>query len=96
MWTSYGRTIKEKKIHSIPLFALSVPSIGAVGGPFRPSGADEAYVVRGSMEHSYFLRLLELILRDVRHGKRIFDERARPYRQDEWHETPEGGVCTPR
>ena len=32
VWRSYGRTIRELRIHSIPLFSMSVPQIGAVGG----------------------------------------------------------------
>jgi|UniRef100_A0A7S3EYP1 predicted DsbA family dithiol-disulfide isomerase len=94
VWRSYGETIKEKRIHSIPLFAFSVPSIGAVGGPFRDPAEDEAYVVRGSMSDTYFLDLLEVILRDVKAGNRIFDERASRYRQDEWHGRATGGTCS--
>ena len=85
VWRSYGRTIRELNIHSIPLFALSVPSINAVGGPFREPGEGEAFVVRGSMDDDYFLQLFEVILRDVKAGKRVYDERSRPYRLDEWH-----------
>lgn len=91
VWRSYGRTIRELNIHSIPLFALSVPEIDAVGGPFRAPGQAEAYVVRGSMDHDYFLQLFEVVLRDVRAGKRIFDGRAQPYRLDEWHAKRTGG-----
>ena len=91
VWRSYGRTIRELNIHSIPLFALSVPEIDAVGGPFRAPGHAEAYVVRGSMDHDYFLHLFEVVLRDVMAGKRIFDERAQPYRLDEWHAKRTGG-----
>ena len=96
VWRSYGETIRTKNIHSIPLFAMSVPSIDAVGGPFRPSGKDEAYVVRGSMDKAYFLELFNVILRDVRAGSRVFDGRAKPFRQDEWHGSPQGGVCKAR
>mmetsp|Transcript_42243 Transcript_42243/g.84765 ORF Transcript_42243/g.84765 Transcript_42243/m.84765 type:complete len:208 (-) Transcript_42243:412-1035(-) len=97
VWKSYGETIRNKGIHSIPLFALSVPTIDAVGGPFRPPGTHEAYVVRGSMDDDYFLALLELILRDVNAGGRLYDAAARPFRQDEWWRPPkEGeGVCSP-
>jgi len=96
VWRSYGETIRDKAIHSIPLFALSVPAIDAVGGPFRSPGRDEAYVVRGSMDDAYFLELFCVILRDVNAGRRIYDTRAQPYRQDEWHGTPRGGACTAR
>lgn len=80
-------------------FAMSVPSIDAVGGPFRAPGTDEAYVVRGSMDEDYFVALLELIARDVASGKRSYDATARPFRQDEWWSAPpadgsNGGVCT--
>ena len=85
VWRSYGRTIRELNIHSIPLFSFSVPSIGAVGGPFRPPGKAEAYVVRGSMDHNFFLELFEVLLRDVQAGRRIFDQRSQPYRLDEWY-----------
>ena len=105
VWASYGRTITEKRIHSIPLFAMSVPSIDAWGGPFRPAGKHEAYVVRGSMDQGFFLGLLELILRDVKAGKRMYDAQAAPFRNDEWWRAPRAdaggndggaraGVCT--
>ena len=95
VWHWYGATIREKKIHSIPLFSFSVPSIDAIGGPFRESGADEAYVVRGSMDTPYFAELLEVIARDWRKGKRSYDARANPYRQDEWRRAGAAeGTCT--
>lgn len=100
VWKSYGETIRLKRIHSIPLFAMSVPGIGAVGGPFRPAGKHEAYVVRGSMDHEYFLELLEVIHRDVGAGGRVMDGRAlRLGRHDEWWKpggggAGRGGVCT--
>ena len=95
VWRSYGETIREKRIHSIPLFAFSVPAIGAQGGPFRAAGADEAYVVRGSMDDGYFLALFETIARDVEAGKRVYDGRASAYRQDQWWKKPEAaaGSC---
>ena len=94
VWYWYGATIREKGIHSIPLFSFSVPAIEAVGGPFRDSGADEAYVVRGSMDTEYFAELLEVIARDVARGKRTYDARANPYRQDEWRRRAPGGEGT--
>ena len=96
VWRSYGRTIREKRIHSIPLFALSVPEIDAVGGPFRAPGKSEAYVVRGSMDKDHFLSLLELIRLDVKRGGRQYDAAAGPFRQDEWWTppaSPRSGVC---
>jgi len=84
VWRSYGETIHDRRIHSIPLFAFCVPAIGAVGGPFRTPGKHEAFVARGSMDQEYFLALFETILRDVRAGQRVYDARAAPYRQDEW------------
>ena len=79
-----GETIRSAGIRSIPLFALSVPSIGAEGGPFRQAGAYEAYVVRGSSDAAHFLSLLELIARDAAAGARKYDAAAFPYRKDEW------------
>lgn len=111
VWRSYGRTIRELGIHSIPLFAFSVPTIDAVGGPFRPPGTYDAFVVRGSMDASYFYELFEVLLRDFREGRRIYDKRASPYQQDEWYAARkgrptamprkvgnggnDGGVCAP-
>ena len=71
-------------VESIPLFAFSVPSLGAVGGPFRDAGEDEAYVVRGSSDEATFLQLFELVQRDARAGRRVYDGRAFPFRRDEW------------
>jgi len=90
VWRSYGRTIRELRIHSIPLFALSVPTLDAIGGPFRAPGAYEAYIVRGSMDAEYFLTLFEVLLRDVRAGQRVYDVRAAPYPRDEWHHQRSG------
>lgn len=61
VWKSYGTTIQEKNIHSIPLFVYSVPSIGASGGPFREAGKREPWVVSGSMDEGYFFDLFETI-----------------------------------
>jgi len=91
VWRSYGETIHDRRIHSIPLFAFCVPAIGAVGGPFRTGGADAAYVVRGSMDADYFLDLFETVLRDVDAGKRIFDVRAQRFHNDEF--APATGTC---
>ena len=80
VWHWYGATIKEKGIHSIPLFCFSVPALGAVGGPFRNSSSAAAqqqpYIVRGSMDSDYFLELFEVIRRDVEAGTRVVDQRA--------------------
>jgi len=84
VWRSYGETIREAGIRSIPLFAFSVPSLGACGGPFREAGRYEAYVVRGSSSEEAFLRLFELIQRDVEAGQRVYDGAAFPFRRDEW------------
>ena len=84
VWSSYGSTIREAGIHAIPLFSFSVPSIGAVGGPFRTPGDDEAYVVRGSSGEESFLALFETIMRDAGAGERVYDAAAFPYRNDEW------------
>lgn len=84
VWASFRSTVQEKNIHSIPLFVFSVPSLGAVGGPFRKPGAREAYVVQGSGNHDLFLSLLEVISRDMQAGRRIDDQRSAQFRQDEW------------
>jgi predicted DsbA family dithiol-disulfide isomerase len=84
VWRSYGATIREAGIRAIPLFAFSVPALGAVGGPFRAAGPFEAYVVRGSSGEDHFLQLFELIARDAAAGARVYDEAAFPYRRDEW------------
>jgi len=84
VWASYGSTIREAGIKAIPLFAFCVPAIGAVGGPFRPAGEFESYVVRGSSNAEDFLSLFELIHRDWRDGKRVYDSAAFPFRRDEW------------
>lgn len=84
VWRSYGETVRGAGIRAIPLFALSVPSIGAEGGPFRPAGAYEAYVVRGSADTAHFRALFELIARDAAAGARQYDAAAFPYRRDEW------------
>lgn len=84
VWRSYGDTIRRSGIRAIPLFAFSVPSLGAVGGPFRRAGEYEAYVVRGSSNAEDFLELFELVLRDEAAGTRVYDEAAFPFRRDEW------------
>ena len=84
VWRSYGATINQANIRAIPLFAFCVPSIGAMGGPFRPAGAFESYVVRGSSDTQTFLALFELILRDSVRGSREYDAASFPFRRDEW------------
>jgi predicted DsbA family dithiol-disulfide isomerase len=92
VWHWYGATINEKGIHSIPLFCFNVPTLGAVGGPFRNNFLDpdektagrgqavgqakQPFVVRGSMDSDYFLELFEVILRDITAGARVLDQRA--------------------
>mmetsp|Transcript_2730 Transcript_2730/g.4865 ORF Transcript_2730/g.4865 Transcript_2730/m.4865 type:complete len:163 (-) Transcript_2730:803-1291(-) len=58
VWHSYGATIHQKGIHSIPLFVFNVPQLGLVGGPFR-QGAGTPFVVNGSMDAPTFLRIFE-------------------------------------
>lgn len=80
VWHWYGATIQQYGIHSIPLFAFSVPRpIDAVGGPFRAKGKADAYVVRGSMSTEFFLEMFEVILRDVSVGHRVMDARGEPF-----------------
>jgi predicted DsbA family dithiol-disulfide isomerase len=76
VWESYDRTINHFGIRSIPLFSFSVPAIDAVGGPFRPKGKHDAYVVRGSMSAEFFLELFEVILRDSEARGKVADERG--------------------
>ena len=76
VWAWYGRTIEEKGIHSIPLFAFSVPAIGAVGGPFRAKQKDNPFIVRGSMDAEYFLELFEGRQRLHRRGRGRRERRA--------------------
>jgi len=98
VWSSYGSTIREAGIRAIPLFAFSVPKLGAVGGPFRDAGDFEAYVVRGSSSEETFLELFELIYRDSKAGKRVYDDGAWPFRKDEWwaRSQASGGRAQPR
>lgn len=84
VWRSYGATIKQANIRAIPLFAFSVPSLGAIGGPFRPAGEYESYIVRGSSSHETFLQLFELIFRDAARGVREYDDASFAFRRDEW------------
>ena len=84
VWQSYGETIRTANIRAIPLFAFSVPDLGAVGGPFRSAGAYESYVVRGSSGRQNFLNLFELMLRDAERGERVYDDASFAFRQDEW------------
>jgi len=84
VWRSYGSTIREAGIRAIPLFAFSVPELGAVGGPFRDPGPYEAYVVRGSSGEESFLELFELMLRDSAAGTRTYDDASFRFRNDEW------------
>ena len=71
VWEWYGRTIREKGIHSIPLFVFNLPTIDAVGPPFRAPGRARPYVVNGSMDAAYFLGLFEGAARDVAAGRRL-------------------------
>ena len=84
VWRSYGTTIREAGIRAIPLFAFSVPELGATGGPFRDAGEYEAYIVRGSSSEESFVKLFELILRDSTKGGRVYDEPSFEFRKDEW------------
>ena len=66
MWRWYGDAIHAKGIHSIPLFVFNVPALGAVGAPFRAPGIKEPWVVNGSMDRGFFLRLFRGVLADHR------------------------------
>eukprot|EP00966_Prymnesium_polylepis_P245320 5675418-Prymnesium_polylepis.1 len=58
VWRSYGDTVHNKGIHSIPYFVFSVPRLGLVGGPFR-HGAGTPFVVNGSMDAPTFLKIFD-------------------------------------
>jgi len=62
VWTSYGDTIHEKGIHSIPYFVFNSPLTS--GGPFR-SGKGEPVIVNGSGDEQQFLGVFEQLYRDV-------------------------------
>eukprot|EP00746_Dinoflagellata_sp_MGD_P117045 gnl/MRDRNA2_/MRDRNA2_52858_c0_seq1.p2 gnl/MRDRNA2_/MRDRNA2_52858_c0~~gnl/MRDRNA2_/MRDRNA2_52858_c0_seq1.p2 ORF type:complete len:130 (-),score=28.68 gnl/MRDRNA2_/MRDRNA2_52858_c0_seq1:104-493(-) len=59
---SYRSTIREKGIHSIPLFVFNSPLTNA--GPFR-SGKGRAEMIHGSSDPTEFLALLERLYKSV-------------------------------
>mmetsp|Transcript_35668 Transcript_35668/g.42996 ORF Transcript_35668/g.42996 Transcript_35668/m.42996 type:complete len:153 (-) Transcript_35668:496-954(-) len=61
VWRSYGTTIREKGIHSIPLFVFNGPKTN--GGPFRP-GPGQAIVHSGSGDPHSFLQIFSKIWRE--------------------------------
>jgi len=62
VWQSYGSTIHEKKIQSIPYFVFN--SQITDGGPFR-SGKGKAVTVNGSGDSESFLKVFEQLLQSV-------------------------------
>ena len=56
VWRSYGSTIREKGIGSIPLFVFSGP--GGSGGPFRETCGPTPIIVNGSGSPSEFQAML--------------------------------------
>jgi len=56
VWKSYGTTIREANIGSIPLFVFNVPAIGKVGGPLR-KGTGSPIIINGSMDPETFLQV---------------------------------------
>jgi predicted DsbA family dithiol-disulfide isomerase len=60
VWNSYGSTIHEKGIHSIPLFIFNSPATD--GGPFR-NGKGRPEVEHGSGSKERFLQIFESLLR---------------------------------
>lgn len=60
--SSYSTTIREKNIHSIPLFVFNSPLTD--GGPFR-SGKGHAEVIHGSSNVVEFLAMLEKLFEKV-------------------------------
>jgi len=65
VWASYGSTIHEKGIQSIPLFVFNGPATS--GGPFRQGDGDPT-VVHGSGSPQEFKSAFEQILQ-VTHRK---------------------------
>jgi len=63
VWRSYGSTIYEKGIHSIPLFIFN--SELTDGGPFRSGKGRPAGVVHGSGDEREFLELFDRLLLQV-------------------------------
>lgn len=59
VWCSYGDTIRNKGIDSIPLFIFNSPLTD--GGPFR-SGDGDAEIVHGSADPATFLDAFERLL----------------------------------
>lgn len=69
VWDSYGKTIREHNIHSIPLFVFHHPDSGAQGGPFRAPGRVRGpWTINGSMDAETFLATFEHI---ARHATRL-------------------------
>lgn len=59
VWKSYGSTIDEKGIHSIPLFIFNSPATD--GGPFR-NGKGKPEMEHGSGNQQRFLQIFERLL----------------------------------
>jgi len=62
VWQSYGSTIHEKGIHSIPFFVFNGPKTN--GGPFR-SGENTASIVRGSGDPETFMEVFRLLGKQI-------------------------------
>lgn len=62
VWSSYGSTIREKDVHSIPYFVFNSPHSDS--GKFR-SGRGQAHVVHGSANEAEFLCVFEKVLEEV-------------------------------
>lgn len=65
VWRSYGSTIHEKGIHSIPLFVFNSELTDA--GPFR-SGKGRPVVVHGSGDEVEFLQVFEQLRQQVQNA----------------------------
>lgn len=62
VWQSYGSTIREKGIHSIPLFVFNSPLTD--GGPFG-TGQGKAVIINGSGDEAQFLQVFDSFLGDM-------------------------------
>uniref|UniRef100_A0A6T8NX31 DSBA-like thioredoxin domain-containing protein n=1 Tax=Hemiselmis andersenii TaxID=464988 RepID=A0A6T8NX31_HEMAN len=85
VWDSYGSTIR-KGVRAIPYLVFNAPSLGMVGGPFRPRGEREPVTINGSMNPLVFLGVFERI-RDA--SLQLPDARDPPAAPA----APQGGTC---
>ena len=95
VWDSYGNTIREKGIHSIPMFVYNVPALNVRGGPFREPDQRDPWVVRGSMDEDYFLHLFEKIASQILKAKGWEENSDVKDHQDVARDVKGGKSCEP-